>query len=57
MVNWLDLGGNTVPPLVANAVTERWYFQALMGRLNRHLRERGGGGSSGGGGGGGGGGK
>lgn len=51
MVNWLDLGANTVPPLMANAVTERWYFQALMRRLNRHLQQQrggSGGGSDGG---------
>ena len=30
MVNWLDLGGNTVPEGVANLVTERWYFQVGM---------------------------
>ncbi|KIZ06461.1 hypothetical protein MNEG_1495 [Monoraphidium neglectum] len=41
MVNWLDLGANTVPPLVSNAVTERWYFPGVVRRLNRHLRERG----------------
>jgi hypothetical protein len=41
MINWLDLGGNTVPPLVANLVTERWYFQGVMRRLNRHIQEHG----------------
>ncbi|GBF99101.1 hypothetical protein Rsub_11910 [Raphidocelis subcapitata] len=41
MVNWLDLGANTVPPLIANGVTERWYFQALMRRLNRYIDENG----------------
>lgn len=30
MINWLDLGANTVPPLVANAVTERWYMQVRL---------------------------
>ncbi len=42
MINWLDLGSTkkynaaNVPPWLANAVTERWYFQALMRRLRKH---------------------
>lgn len=41
MINWLDLGANTVPHLVANAVTERWYFQGMMRRLNEIIQRNG----------------
>eukprot|EP00887_Chlorella_sp_A99_P001553 scaffold8.g1553.t1 len=35
MINWIDLGRNTVPPKLLNAITTRWYFQALRRRLER----------------------
>ena len=41
MLNWLDLGRDTVPPALANLITERWYMQALLGRLRRHARSHG----------------
>ncbi|GAB4824195.1 hypothetical protein N2152v2_011241 [Parachlorella kessleri] len=39
MVNWLDLGGNTVPEWIANLVTERWYFQGAMRRLHTYIAQ------------------
>lgn len=41
MINWLDLGRDTVPTFLANGVSERWFFPALMQRLRRHTRAHG----------------
>lgn len=41
MINWLDLGRDTVPPWLANTITERWFFQGLMRRLRRYTAQHG----------------
>lgn len=41
MINWIDLGRNTVPPKLLNAITTRWYFQALRRRLERYIKAHG----------------
>ncbi|KAL4422524.1 hypothetical protein ABPG75_008721 [Micractinium tetrahymenae] len=41
MINWLDLGRDTVPVWLANAVTERWFFQGVDRRLRRYLSRHG----------------
>ncbi|KAI7835789.1 hypothetical protein COHA_010309 [Chlorella ohadii] len=40
-INWLDLGRDTVPTWLANAVTERWFFPALVKRLKRYTEQHG----------------
>lgn len=40
-INWLDLGRDTVPTWLANAITERWFFPALVKRLRRYTEQHG----------------
>lgn len=40
-INWVDLGRDTVPTWLANAITERWFFPALVKRLRRYTEQHG----------------